>query len=229
MTQPAPIMTPSTPSTSSTPSKIVRTARALFANKGFEGVSISQIGAELGLTKQAVLHHFGTKEALYGEVLQQICEELHAIRQHTAQPGASPQQTANSYFLSLTARTPAAIERTRLLMRELLDNHRRALKAQKWYLADFLEELIWMIGAIPNWRKASRAQALALVYQLLGAIHYYAISGPTLSAIFGEADYKAIDACFTPQLAVLIDAAIARGPVKPEALSPETVSPEALT
>jgi AcrR family transcriptional regulator len=44
-------------------------AKRHFAQRGFYGASIAAIAEELGLTKQALIHHFGTKERLYGEVL----------------------------------------------------------------------------------------------------------------------------------------------------------------
>ena len=48
------------------------TAETLFAERGFYGVSIAAIAGELGLTKQALLHHFSSKEKLYGAVLERI-------------------------------------------------------------------------------------------------------------------------------------------------------------
>ena len=44
-------------------------ATRLFASAGFHGASLANIADALGLTKQALLHHFGAKEKLYGEVL----------------------------------------------------------------------------------------------------------------------------------------------------------------
>ena len=40
------------------------TARRLFAGKGFYGASLANIADELGLTKQALLHHFGSAKAV---------------------------------------------------------------------------------------------------------------------------------------------------------------------
>ena len=48
--------------------RLLDQAEPLFAERGFYGVSIAAIASELGLTKQALLHHFGSKEKLYGEV-----------------------------------------------------------------------------------------------------------------------------------------------------------------
>lgn len=70
----------------STRDRMIEEARALFAERGFYGVSIAQIAAELGLTKQALLHHFGTKERLYGLVLEQIAGELAGLKA-SSEPG----------------------------------------------------------------------------------------------------------------------------------------------
>ena len=194
---------------SDTREQFLDTAEALFADRGFYGVSIAAIADELGLTKQALLHHFGSKEKLYGEVLKRISSRFDAIE---AEPVVPPEDAASllkSYLLRLRESREERSERTRLLVRELLDNKRRADAAGTWYLKPFLERLVAMVQAIPNWRDASRAEALALVYQLLGAINYYDISEPTLTGIFGSETYAELDAVFPQQFARLIDAALA--------------------
>lgn len=95
-------------------------------------------------------------------------------------------------------------------MRELLDNKRRAEAASTWYLKTYLETLIEMVRAVPGWQGATDAEAFALVYQLLGAINYFAVSQPTLEGIFGAAKLAEIDAAFPARLAALMDAAFRR-------------------
>ena len=58
--------------------QFLQTARQLFARKGFYGTSLANIADELGLTKQALLHHFGSKEKLYAEILEGISERMLA-------------------------------------------------------------------------------------------------------------------------------------------------------
>ncbi|HSD92923.1 MAG TPA: TetR/AcrR family transcriptional regulator [Methyloceanibacter sp.] len=57
--------------------QIVRSARRLFNRHGFNGVSIDEIMADAGLTRGGFYNHFGTKEELYAEVVQQVlaCRE----------------------------------------------------------------------------------------------------------------------------------------------------------
>ena len=95
-----------------------------------------------------------------------------------------------------------------LLIRELLDNQKRADIVQSWYLGSFLKELIQMLKAINDWADAPDHVALATIMQFLGAINYYAVSGPTLQGIFGNDVYSALDDQFDDQLEQLILAAI---------------------
>ena len=54
-------------------------AEALFAERGFYGVSIAAIAEQLGLTKQALLHHFKSKAQLYGDVLHRISTQYDSF------------------------------------------------------------------------------------------------------------------------------------------------------
>ncbi len=198
--------------TLSTRDQLLNAARGLFAERGFYGVSIANIADELGLTKQALLHHFSTKEKLYGEVLQRISHEIIALLRTAQTRSDDPVAQLKLVLAAIITNTPADAERARLLMRELLDNKRRADAASTWHLKPFLDGLVAIAKATPNWVSASDSQALALVYQLLGAISYYAVSEPTLRGILGEASLAALHQAFGPQLDALTDAALARPP-----------------
>lgn len=188
------------------------TAESLFSERGFYGVSIAAIANQLGLTKQALLHHFGSKEKLYGEVLKRISTQFAALESATTRVETDPADLLKAYLLKLHAPFARGPAPTRLLMREVLDNKRRADTAGTWYLKPFLDSLTKMLKAIPNWQQASDVDAFAMVYQLLGAINYYGISAPTLTGIFGAETYAEIDQAFPVQMEHLIDAAIAAGP-----------------
>lgn len=186
-------------------------AEALFSERGFYGVSIAAIANELGLTKQALLHHFGSKEKLYGEVLKRISDQFAAIETDISRDHVNPAQRLKTYLLRLHAPFPRGDAPTRLLMREVLDNKRRADTAGTWYLKPFLDRLTAMVKAIPEWQHARDVDAFVMVYQLLGAINYFGISNPTLQGIFGAKTYGEIEQAFPAQLDHLIDSVIAAG------------------
>ena len=71
-------------------------------------------------------------------------------------------------------------------LRELLDNEQRAANAGNWFLKPYLEKLIELLIRSNPHDPRSRASALAVVYQLLGAANYFALSQPTLQNMFGD-------------------------------------------
>lgn len=54
------------------------TARGLFAERGYLGVSADDIVSTAGLTRGALHHHFGDKAGLFRAVFEQVEEELTA-------------------------------------------------------------------------------------------------------------------------------------------------------
>ncbi len=174
----------------STREQLLLAAMEQFARRGFYGASIASIAAELDLTKQALLHHFASKERLYGEILGLISSHAMAsidrARREHRDPAAQLEHTILGRFHEEMKRPDEA----RLLMRELLDNEQRAEKAGNWYLRPYLDALIDMLQAAHPERAYTRAQALAIVYQLLGAAHYFVISQPTLRHMYGRKFFK---------------------------------------
>ena len=51
----------------------------LFAQEGYEAVSVSQIAGELGLTKGALYRHYANKQTIFESILQKM-EQLDAER-----------------------------------------------------------------------------------------------------------------------------------------------------
>ncbi len=168
---------------------LLAAAKRQFASKGFYGASIAGIAEELQLTKQALLHHFGSKEKLYGEVLQLISDQLSSdISQARARESAPLDQCVGALLAFYTSALEGT-DSTQLLMRELLDNKRRAEHAGNWYLKSFLDTLAAMVKSVPGREDMSDSDALILVFQLLGAVNYFLISAPTLQRMFGKANY----------------------------------------
>ncbi|MEM6705840.1 MAG: TetR/AcrR family transcriptional regulator [Acidobacteriota bacterium] len=185
-------------------------AALLFAERGYYGASLADVAAELAVSKQAVLHRFASKERLYGEVLQRTAEHLERHFDEVTQVEDSAEEQLLAFLLAVGSSEPGSS--TRLLMRELLDNAPRAERAGTWYLKSFLEGLIERVRTVPGWEKASRPRALALAYQLLGAVNYHSISHATLKAIFGERTYRSLEREFPKQLEATVRAALRSPP-----------------
>ena len=55
---------------------ILREAARLFAERGFSGVSLEDLGGAVGVSGPAVYRHFANKQALLGAILLQVSEKL---------------------------------------------------------------------------------------------------------------------------------------------------------
>lgn len=62
----------------STKKKILRAARAEFANRGLEGGRVDRIAERSGANKRMIYHYFDNKDGLYKTVLEDIYTELRA-------------------------------------------------------------------------------------------------------------------------------------------------------
>ncbi len=60
---------------SSTKDLIVREARICFANQGFDGTSLNDIAAGVGIRRPSLLHYFPSKDAIYQHILQQALKD----------------------------------------------------------------------------------------------------------------------------------------------------------
>lgn len=188
--------------------RLLNTSETLFAERGFYGVSIATIAKEMGFSKQALLHHYPTKEKLYGAVLQRISDDFFEQQLEAEQASHDPLKRLKTFYQGLATPSLENVQRTRLLMRELLDNNGRANSAENWYLKGFLTRIINMVKAVEGLGALSDERALVTAYQWLGAVNYFLISPPTLSGIFGETALEKMNQSFNDQLVALIESSI---------------------
>ncbi|HSO34376.1 MAG TPA: TetR family transcriptional regulator [Labilithrix sp.] len=55
---------------------VVREATRLFAEKGYDGLTMGELATRVGLRKASLFHHFPTKDALYERVLTTLVEAM---------------------------------------------------------------------------------------------------------------------------------------------------------
>lgn len=100
--------------------EIRRVAKTLFAERGYDSVSISDIADQAACSKANIFHHFGSKEGLYFDVMRQVMQRSAArIREVMADDKDARTrltQTVKDHYAML-AEDP---ERSRLIMREVM-------------------------------------------------------------------------------------------------------------
>lgn len=188
----------------STREQFIHAAQRLFAERGFYGVSIAAVADELGLTKQALLHHFGSKEQLYAEVLQQLSAALLARTREIVARATEPAVRLEELVVAQYRGQMSDQHAARLIMRELLDNEQRAARAGNWYLKPYLDLLVDTALQIEVLRGIGAERALAVIYSFLGAAHYFAVSQPTLRRMYGAGAFDATRDAYEEELRTLI-------------------------
>lgn len=94
-----------------TKERIWRTALDLFAQKGFEATSVSDLAGRLGLSKGALYKHFADKRAILEEITRQMAEQDSLAAQKYAVPeetfSANPASYAHTELSQAIAFTKA--------------------------------------------------------------------------------------------------------------------------
>ncbi len=170
--------------------QLLESATRLFAARGFYGASLASIADELGLTKQALLHHFGRKEKLYAEILSRISDRMLGLVEAAQANHEEPAEQLLAALLSMYELSLEVPHETRIIMRELLDSERRASDVRSWYLKPFLDSLVDITRAMPARKALTRTDALTRVYPMLGAMSYFIVSDVVLEQMYGKTDYK---------------------------------------
>ena len=105
--------------------RIVDAATRLFADRGYEGVSLQAIADAVGIRKPSLLYHFPTKDALRTEVMERMLahwkEELPRILA-AAQTGKDRFRSGMGALVRFFTADP---NRARLVVREMLDQPTR--------------------------------------------------------------------------------------------------------
>ena len=98
--------------------QLVRVARGLFAERGFDGTSIEEIAAHAEVSKPVVYEHFGSKEALYAIVVDREMQQLLASVTEALQSEGHPRTLLERAALALLDYVETSTDGFRILVRD---------------------------------------------------------------------------------------------------------------
>lgn len=81
--------------------QLIGIARRLFANRGFDAVSIEEIAAAAAVSKPVVYEHFGGKEGLYQVIVDREMNILTTMIADSMAPSRSPREAVEFTTMSL--------------------------------------------------------------------------------------------------------------------------------
>jgi AcrR family transcriptional regulator len=93
----------------STPSRILDGALLSFGTRGYDATSLDSLAGSIGLSKQTILHHFGSKERLLDALLDRSAAELSITLEDAlvrAGPGFERVEALVRAVFRLAARRP---------------------------------------------------------------------------------------------------------------------------
>ena len=129
--------------------RILEVAEALFAEKGYEAASISDIARAAGVSKANVFHHFGSKEGLYMAVLRQACRHTASTLEQAASHAAIDARAALRDFMTRQARLLFEhAQSSRLIQRELFEHaSERGQRLAEEVFAEHFSRLVALVQA----------------------------------------------------------------------------------
>jgi TetR/AcrR family transcriptional regulator len=128
--------------------RILAAAESLFAEHGFDAVSMSAIGEAAGVSKANVFHHFTSKNELYVAVLRNACraseQHLDDLSRNEAPLTERLPHFAHAHLENLLEHGQV----TRLMLRELLsDNPRLGQELAKTVYGDKFSRFVAILRA----------------------------------------------------------------------------------
>ncbi|WP_170476555.1 TetR/AcrR family transcriptional regulator [Ruegeria arenilitoris] len=139
-----------------------------FAANGYHGVSLAALAGEASVSKQALLHFFGTKQYLYSEVHSAFVDRQFAEIEAAKQP--DPVMHLKAYFNRLKGSNFLRPEDARLTVRALLDVRENSKVCP---VKAYLDRLIEISRGTPVGQHTSETEMRSQVFQLIGAIQYF--------------------------------------------------------
>jgi AcrR family transcriptional regulator len=148
--------------------QILREASRLFAERGFHGVGVDEIGAAVGISGPALYRHFPGKDAMLTELLVGISSRLYdgglSRTEEAATAGRTPLETLDSLIgghieFALDDRALITLH-DRELDRLPADERKRVRRLQRQYVELWVEVVRSAYPALPEPRARAAVHAV---------------------------------------------------------------------
>jgi AcrR family transcriptional regulator len=165
--------------------QIVSAATKLFARHGRDATSVQQIADAVGVTKQAVLHHFQTKDAVHAAVLEGILEHWKETLPRLLLAATASADRFDAVLGELHRFFAADPDRARVVLREALDRPSDVRKLLAGPVSPWLEGVAGYIrsgqdGGVHHEHVDAEAYVLEVMLLTLSTVAGAAVLAPVL-------------------------------------------------
>jgi len=133
---------------------LLAAAAALFAERGFSGVSLEDIGAAVGVSGPAVYRHFAGKQALLGALLVKVSRELVSGGTAVSDAAATDDERMRELIRFHVHFALGNAEVIRVQDRDLThltdEDKREVRRLQREYIALWIDALATLVDATPE-------------------------------------------------------------------------------
>ncbi len=166
-----------------TKERLLEVAERLFAEKGFHGASLRDIGGEVGVANASLLYHFPSKGKLYVAVLDRITESLSAVADEVERAELGDIERFELFYNAFYDWGEAHADYMRIVMREMMDNKDRVDRIEKWHLTGVMGRMTKVIADGQAKGTFRSCDPELFLYQVLGSVTYFQLGLPTLGRV----------------------------------------------
>jgi len=160
------------PPANETVQTILAEALQLFAERGFDGVSVSDVAKAAGVSKANIFHHFGNKQALYMDVLKSSLNEFSQLTEYLQPQRAPIEQRLQHFLQAQAAHLQQHQQSAQVVLRELLENRSEVTQqlAEQTTDAQFRQLLALLQEGQQTGEIRAEVDLTALMVMMLGAV-----------------------------------------------------------
>lgn len=122
-------------------------ARRLFSERGFEGASIQDVATSVGVSKQAVLHHFPSKAELHEAVLAELLAHWGSVLPRLLLEATGGYRRFSAVFGALVRFFNDEPSWAKLVVREVLDRPEQTRARLKTVVRPWIEAIAESVRA----------------------------------------------------------------------------------
>jgi TetR/AcrR family transcriptional regulator len=166
--------------------QILHAAEQVFAGKGFDGTTTSDIAVMADMPKANVHYYFGTKEKIYRAVLDNILELWLDEADYWITPDRSPRDAFSGYIHAKIASARERPEASRIYATELL---RGAPHIKEYLHLSLRSRVAGLVTVINGWAAAGKIRAVDathLLFCIWAMTQTYADFAVQIGAVLGK-------------------------------------------